>query len=112
MRKHRDHLWETLGALGAVAFGAGLLLYPAHVQESVAASSLYCLTALVPSLFPFMVLSSFGVRSGAGEMLAKLLGPVTLSLIHISVSHPQTLPLSEGKKSPSLKRVFADLPGI
>ena len=80
VRKHRDHLWETLGALGAVAFGAGLLLYPAHVQESVAASSLYCLTALVPSLFP-------------------------LSLIHI-------FPLSEGKKSPSLKRVFADLPGI
>ena len=44
MRKHRDRLWETLGALGAVAFGAGLLLYPVHVQESVAASSLYCLT--------------------------------------------------------------------
>ena len=94
MRKHRDHLWETLGALGAVAFGAGLLLYPAHVQESVAASSLYCLTALVPSLFPFMVLSSFGVRSGAGEMLAKLLGPVTRTLFRLPAICGATLVLS------------------
>ena len=94
MRKHRDHLWETLGALGAVAFGAGLLLYPAHVQESVAASSLYCLTALVPSLFPFMVLSSFGVRSGAGEMLAKLFGPVTRTLFRLPAICGATLVLS------------------
>lgn len=94
MRKHRDRLWETLGALGAVAFGAGLLLYPVHVQESVAASSLYCLTALVPSLFPFMVLSSFGVRSGAGEMLAKLFGPVTRTLFRLPAICGATLVLS------------------
>ena len=94
MRKHRDRLWETLGALGAVAFGAGLLLYPAHVQESVAASSLYCLTALVPSLFPFMVLSSFGVRSDAGEILAKLLGPVTRTLFRLPAICGATLVLS------------------
>lgn len=66
-----------LSALAFVTFGAALLLYPAQILDNVTASVLYCLTSLVPSLFPFMVLASFGVRSGAGEVLGRLLSPVT-----------------------------------
>ena len=61
-------------ALVFLGFGAALLAYPAQVQRGLAQSVLYCLASLVPSLFPFMVLASFGVRSGAGEVLGKLLG--------------------------------------
>ena len=52
-------------ALVFLGFGAALLAYPAQVQRGLAQSVLYCLASLVPSLFPFMVLASFGVRSGA-----------------------------------------------
>ena len=41
-----------------LGFGAALLAYPAQVQRGLAQSVLYCLASLVPSLFPFMVLSS------------------------------------------------------
>lgn len=66
-----------VSALAFLTFGVALLLYPAQVRDSIAASVLYCLSSLVPSLFPFMVLASFGVRSGAGEILGRLLAPVT-----------------------------------
>lgn len=66
-----------LSALAFLTFGVALLLYPAQVRDSIAASAFYCLSSLVPSLFPFMVLASFGVRSGAGEALGRVLAPVT-----------------------------------
>lgn len=65
-----------LPGLVFLSFGAALLLYPAQVQASVAQSVLYCLSSLVPSLFPFMVLASLGARSPAGEALGWLAGPL------------------------------------
>lgn len=51
-----------------------LILFPGEITQNVRSSILYCLTVLVPSLFPFMVLTSFTVNSGAGESLGKCLG--------------------------------------
>lgn len=67
----------VISTLTFVTFAIALLVYPAQVRDSVAASALYCLSSLVPSLFPFMVLASFGVRSGAGDVLGRILAPVT-----------------------------------
>lgn len=67
----------VISTLTFVTFAIALLVYPAQVRGSVAASALYCLSSLVPSLFPFMVLASFGVRSGAGDVLGRILAPVT-----------------------------------
>lgn len=67
--------WKTVGAaLLAVGAGAALLIWPAPVTESVRASILYCLTGLAPSLFPFLALTSFVVRSGAGAVFGRGLG--------------------------------------
>ena len=81
-------------ALVFLGFGAALLAYPAQVQRGLAQSVLYCLASLVPSLFPFMVLASFGVRSGAGEVLGKLLGPVTRHLFRLPRACGATVLLS------------------
>ena len=81
-------------ALVFLGFGAALLAYPAQVQRGLAQSVLYCLASLVPSLFPFMVLASFGVRSGAGEVLGKLLGPVTRRLFRLPRACGATVLLS------------------
>ena len=74
-------LGAALVFLGIWGGAAGL---SAQVQRGLAQSVLYCLASLVPSLFPFMVLASFGVRSGAGEVLGKLLGPVTRRLFRLA----------------------------
>lgn len=43
---------------------------------------LYCGNILIPSLFPFMVLSSFIVTSGFSEFIGKYLTPITKRLFH------------------------------
>ena len=68
---------KPLAVLSLLALGAGLLLFPAQARESVSKSVLTCLSSLVPSLFPFLVLASLGVRSGAGALLGRLLAPLT-----------------------------------
>lgn len=44
---------------------------------------LYCGNILIPSLFPFMVLSSFAVKSGLSDFIGKLLAPLTKRIFHI-----------------------------
>lgn len=84
----------ALSTLAFVTFTAALLVYPAQVRDSVTASTLYCLSSLVPSLFPFMVLSSFGVRSGAGAVLGRVLAPMTRHVFRLPKVCGATLLLS------------------
>jgi hypothetical protein len=81
--KHFSDTKLILAAMAFAAFGAGLLLYPAQVRDGLLQSVGYCLGSLVPSLFPFMVLASYGVRSGAGDVLGKLLAPMTRHLFRL-----------------------------
>ncbi len=55
----------------------GILLFPADVSKGALNGMNYCLYTLIPSLFPFMVLSSFIVNSRASYLLAKILHPIT-----------------------------------
>lgn len=63
---------------GCCLIAAGFLLDAAEVQNRVLQSVLYCLTALLPSLFPFLALSSFVVRLGigSGTLTERVLAPV------------------------------------
>jgi len=74
-------IWRRIpgiaAATGVILLTAALLSFPDLVKSSVRASILYCLTALVPSLFPFMVLSCLTVLSGAGDVLGAPLAPLT-----------------------------------
>ena len=73
----RPSLRHLPAALGLALWGVGLLVWPGFVRDSVAQSTLYCITSLVPSLFPFMVLVSACMRSPGGAALGKLLSPLT-----------------------------------
>ena len=55
-----------------LALGAALLAFPKEVQEATLSSVIYCLTVLVPSLFPFMALSVFVVKSGLAASMGRL----------------------------------------
>lgn len=58
-------------------FLAVLLIFPSSSSEGVKNGLNYSANLLLPSLFPFMVLSSFVIRSGFSEFIGKALSPVT-----------------------------------
>lgn len=70
-------------ALFAAAFGAGLLFFPAAASYGAMRGLEYCLIILVPSLFPFMALSAYLVKSGISDSLGRVLGPVTRILFRL-----------------------------
>lgn len=74
---------RVAAALGSLALGVALLLWPAPVTAAVQESLLYCFTGLAPSLFPFMALTSFVVRSGAGDALGRPLGWLARSVFRL-----------------------------
>ena len=59
---------------------AGLLLFPEHVSAAVSSGLTMCFQVLLPTLFPFMVLSGFMINSGAAEIpgrcMQRLMAPV------------------------------------
>ena len=63
-----------LWAAGVLILFWGLLVFSVPVQQSAANSISYCLSVLVPSLFPFMALTGLAVNSGAGTIFGRLLG--------------------------------------
>lgn len=66
-----------LSAILFLALTLALLIWPQAVQSGVASSVSYCLSVLVPSLFPFMALASYAVNSPAASILGRPLDPLT-----------------------------------
>lgn len=58
-------------------FLAILLIFPSSASEGVQNGLNYSANLLLPSLFPFMVLSSFVIRSDFSEFIGKAFAPVT-----------------------------------
>ena len=67
--------WLSAG-LGIILCGA-CVLFSTQVQTAVRQSITYCLTSLVPSLFPFMAITGLVVSSGSSDLLGRILGGVT-----------------------------------
>lgn len=60
-----------------------ILVCSGAAAEGVRRGLEYTARLLIPSLFPFMVLSSFMMRTGASEVFGRLLSPVTRHLFHL-----------------------------
>ena len=54
--------------------------------EAMSSGMKLCVTTVIPSLFPFMVLSELFVSSGASELVGKLCGKPLCALLGISKS--------------------------
>ncbi|MBR5559034.1 MAG: hypothetical protein IKU72_02160 [Oscillospiraceae bacterium] len=63
-------------ASAAVLTGAAMLVCSAQVADGVRQGLALCGQTLIPSLFPFMVLSIFISRSGASVFLGRLMRPL------------------------------------
>lgn len=66
-----------------LAAACGILLLPASAAGGAGTGLSFCANILIPSLFPFMVLSSFVVKSGLSSRLSVLLNPVTRRLFRL-----------------------------
>lgn len=62
------------------AFCIFLFTEPAVSAEGVRRGIRLCTEVIIPSLFPFMIVSSFILKSGIGAVIGKLLNPITQAL--------------------------------
>lgn len=66
-----------------LASACGILLLPTSAAGGAGTGLSFCANILIPSLFPFMVLSSFVVKSGLSSRLSVLLDPITRRLFRL-----------------------------
>ena len=78
----RDGLLATLFLLSSGA----LLMWPRESAQSVVEGLELCGTILIPSLFPFFVLSSMMVELGLSRYPGRLLGPIMAPLFRLNPS--------------------------
>ena len=67
----------------SVCMTALLLAYPTYCVEGIVNGLENACKILIPSLFPYMVLSSFIIYSGADKYIGKIFAPVTKILFNL-----------------------------
>ena len=84
VHKNGRHLPKILGLCFVVCLITVLfLLYPDIISSGASTGLSLCSGVLIPSLFPFMVLSSFALYSGADYPIVRLLGKGTVKLLRL-----------------------------
>ncbi len=68
--------WTLLGMV-CLVLGIMLFLWPEGSSEGVRNGLSLCASVVIPSLFPFMVLSAFLIKSGLAERIGRMMEPVT-----------------------------------
>lgn len=89
---HRRRQW--LAAAVCVAMAAVLLIFPQAASTGIKRGLAVCGQLLIPSLFPFLVLSGFTIRSGIVQSLGRLLEPLMRRLYGFSGSAAGALLIS------------------
>lgn len=76
-KKPVEILKTTLLLALAAAVGTGLIVKTEVVSAAVQNALLICSVSVIPSLFPFMVFSSFIAKTSLTDKLGKVLSPIT-----------------------------------
>lgn len=79
-----ERLKNALLSLLLALFALALLRCPADAGAAARDALALALQTVLPSIFPFFVLSSLCVSSGAADALARVLAPVMRPLFHLS----------------------------
>ena len=95
LRRRGIYLREVIGMLraravdlaeicGLLFITAGLVVFPSELISAAKSGVELCLTVMLPSLFPFFVLSNLSVRLGFADKLGKALAPVMRPVFNVS----------------------------
>lgn len=79
----RRRLFDALTCLALLAAVTALVIFP---KESIAAASnglTLCLNVIIPSLFPFFVLSTLTVKLGLAQRIGRFLEPVMRPMFNV-----------------------------
>ncbi len=79
----RRRLLDLFSSLGLLAVAAGLVIFPSQMVDAARDGVELCFNVIIPSLFPFFVLSSLTVELGAAEKLGRILVPVMRPLFNV-----------------------------
>lgn len=80
----RQALREALLGAGLLCCALALICWPKEVSAAVRDGLGLCYNVIIPSLFPFFILSSLVVSLGMAGYLGRLLEPVMRPLFHVS----------------------------
>ena len=75
---------DYIAAVPAIVLLIILIASPARAVEYAKIGTSTCLTTIIPTLFPFFVVSSFFIKSSASAVLGSVLTPLTKRLFSIS----------------------------
>ena len=67
-----------------ISLAAFILLFPAITADGARDGLKICGNIIIPSLFPFCVLTLFAEKSGIITILSKILSPITKRILHLS----------------------------
>ncbi len=79
----REKAFDALMGLGLIAVTAGLVLFPSDMVDSARDGVELCFNVIIPSLFPFFVISSLTVELGLAEKLGRFFAPVMRPLFNV-----------------------------
>lgn len=105
MEKVKNALLLLLLAL----FAAALVLFPAEASEAAREGLSLCLRTVLPSLFPFFVLSSLLIAAGGADALSHALEPVMRPMFYLSGAGASALALGLAGGYPVGARTVAEL---
>ena len=80
----RRKIYELLGTLALICCGAALVCFPKEAVEAASGGLELCLNVIIPSLFPFFVISTLAVELGLAEKMGRLIQPVMRRLFNVS----------------------------
>ena len=104
-----DKVKNILLFLLLALFAAALILFPAEASDAVRQGLSLCLQTVLPSLFPFFVLSSLFIASGAADAFGHALEPVMRPLFYLSGAGASALALGLVGGYPVGARTVAEL---
>ena len=79
----RQRVFDGLSVLGLAAVTVGLLVFPTELVAAAENGVELCFNVLIPSLFPFFVISSMVVSMGLADALGSALAPVMSGLFNV-----------------------------
>ena len=79
----RQKIFDALTVLGLLAVTAGLLIYPSMSVSAAGEGVELCFNVLIPSLFPFFVISNLTVELRLADRLGRALSPVMEPLFNV-----------------------------
>ena len=100
---------DRLPLLAVLCCFSALLLLPEVSAQAARDAMLLCAQTLIPSLFPFFVLSSLLIACGASELLSALLSPLMRPLFGLSGTGAAALALGLCGGYPVGARTAAEL---